>query len=305
MASASAGDASWKGRDVLAVDDFSDEMLRAVFSAAVRMRDMVLARGGSDLLKGRILANVFFEPSTRTMSSFDAGMKRLGGQVISVSEVTSSAKKGESIEDTVRCLECYCDALVVRHPEVGTLARAAAAASKPVINAGDGVGEHPTQALLDLFTMATAAVGQAPSTPAAGPSIATPASASSASDTPATTTPASATSAAAGPATAAATPASAAASVVDCLGGKTLTLLGDLKHGRTTHSIALLCSRLARPPRLVFVSPAELAMPDTICAQPLCCSRVLALRRYRRTAGHLYPLKRYKTTSRTSRAHHA
>jgi aspartate carbamoyltransferase len=224
---ASAGDASWKGRHVLAVDDFSDEMLRAIFLAAVRMREMVLARGCSDLLKGRILANIFYEPSTRTMCSFDAAMKRLGGQVISVSEATSSAKKGETIEDTVRCLECYCDALVIRHPEVGTLARAAAAAAKPVINAGDGVGEHPTQALLDLFTMATAVVGSAPATPAAG-----------------------------------------AESTVDCLGGKTLTLLGDLKHGRTTHSLALLCSLLARPPRLVFVSPAELAMPAPICAQP-------------------------------------
>jgi len=221
---ASVGDASWKGRDVLAVDDFSDEMLRAVFSAAVRMREMVLARGASDLLKGRILANVFYEPSTRTMSSFDAAMKRLGGQVISVSEATSSAKKGETIEDTVRCLECYCDALVLRHPEEGTLGRAAAAAAKPVINAGDGVGEHPTQALLDLFTMATAAVGPAPATPATN-----------------------------------------AQSPVDCLGGKTLTLLGDLKHGRTTHSLALLCSRLARPPRLVLVSPAELSMPASIC----------------------------------------
>eukprot|EP00962_Isochrysis_galbana_P010490 scaffold2899_cov106-Isochrysis_galbana.AAC.7 len=154
-------------------------------------------------------------------------MKRLGGQVISVSEATSSAKKGETIEDTVRCLECYCDALVLRHPEEGTLGRAAAAAAKPVINAGDGVGEHPTQALLDLFTMATAAVGPAPATPATN-----------------------------------------AQSPVDCLGGKTLTLLGDLKHGRTTHSLALLCSRLARPPRLVLVSPAELSMPASICAQP-------------------------------------
>jgi len=225
-ATSAADSSSWLGRDVLAVDDLSDGMLRAVFDAAVRMRAMVEARGDSEVLKGRILANVFYEPSTRTMCSFDAAMKRLGGQVISVSESTSSAKKGETIEDTVRCLECYCDALVLRHPQVGTLAKAAAAASKPVINAGDGVGEHPTQALLDLFTMATAAVAGAPA----------PGGAASADDSP-----------------------------VSCLGGKTLTLLGDLKHGRTTHSLALLCSKLANPPKLLFVSPAELAMPAGIC----------------------------------------
>eukprot|EP00967_Tisochrysis_lutea_P086712 scaffold122299_cov37-Tisochrysis_lutea.AAC.3 len=225
MGSLSA-DASWCGRDVLAVDDLSDAMLGELFRTASRMRAMVASRGSTDALKGRVLANVFYEPSTRTMCSFDAAMKRLGGEVISVSESTSSAKKGETIEDTVRCLECYCDALVMRHPQVGTLAKAAAAASKPVINAGDGVGEHPTQALLDLFTMATATVDGA------------------------------------------AAPAAADQSPLDCLAGKTLTLLGDLKHGRTTHSLALLCSRLARPPKLIFVSPAELAMPAAIC-EPL------------------------------------
>ena len=143
----------WKGTHVLAVAQFDDAMLLELFDVARRMKAMVAAKGKSDVLRGKVLANVFYEPSTRTMCSFDAAMKRLGGDVLSVSESSSSAKKGETIEDTVRCLQCYCDVLVLRHPQVGTAAKAAAAAQKPVLNAGDGVGEHPTQALLDLFTI--------------------------------------------------------------------------------------------------------------------------------------------------------
>ena len=143
----------WKGAHVLAVAQFDDAMLLELFDVARRMKAMVKAKGKSDVLHGKVLANVFYEPSTRTMCSFDAAMKRLGGDVLSVSESSSSAKKGETIEDTVRCLQCYCDVLVLRHPQVGTAAKAAAAAQKPVLNAGDGVGEHPTQALLDLFTI--------------------------------------------------------------------------------------------------------------------------------------------------------
>ena len=141
---------SWKGTHVLAVAQFDDAMLLDLFDVARRMKAMVAAKGKSDVLRGKVLANVFYEPSTRTMCSFDAAMKRLGGDVLSVSESSSSAKKGETIEDTVRCLQCYCDVLVLRHPQVGTAAKAAAAAQKPVLNAGDGVGEHPTQALLAL-----------------------------------------------------------------------------------------------------------------------------------------------------------
>ena len=143
----------WKGAHVLAVAQFDDAMLLELFDVARRMKAMVKAKGKSDVLHGKVLANVFYEPSTRTMCSFDAAMKRLGGDVLSVSESSSSAKKGETIEDTVRCLQRYCDVLVLRHPQVGTVAKAAAAAQKPVLNAGDGVGEHPTQALLDLFTI--------------------------------------------------------------------------------------------------------------------------------------------------------
>ncbi len=106
-------------------------------------------------LSGRLLATVFYEPSTRTRFSFEAAMHRLGGQVLSAENATraSSAAKGESLEDAIRVISGYVDGIVVRHPEVGTAERAAAAATVPVINAGDGPGHHPTQALLDLFTI--------------------------------------------------------------------------------------------------------------------------------------------------------
>merc|ERR1711897_73958 len=114
---------------------------------------MVAANGGDESLKGKVLATVFYEPSTRTNCSFQAAMLRLGGKVITVNESSSSVAKGETLEDTVRCLECYCDAVVLRHPRAGAAAEAASAMRKPLLNAGDGVGEHPTQALLDLFTI--------------------------------------------------------------------------------------------------------------------------------------------------------
>ncbi|GAI56435.1 unnamed protein product, partial [marine sediment metagenome] len=108
------------------------------------------------MLKGHVLANLFYEPSTRTSSSFIAAMVRLGGSVIPIHGVQySSVSKGESLPDTVRTLECYADVIVLRHPEVGASEVAARYASKPVISAGDGVGEHPTQGLLDIYTIYT------------------------------------------------------------------------------------------------------------------------------------------------------
>lgn len=108
-----------------------------------------------DRLRGRLLATVFYEPSTRTRFSFEAAMHRLGGQVLSAESAgkTSSSAKGESLEDAVRIISGYADALVIRHPEIGAAGRAAQAAQVPVINAGDGAGQHPTQALLDLYTI--------------------------------------------------------------------------------------------------------------------------------------------------------
>ena len=118
------------------------------------MRILVERFGSADLLQGKILANLFYEPSTRTSSSFMAAMLRLGGQIIPINNVQySSVTKGESLPDTVRTLESYADVIVLRHPESGSAATAAHYASKPVINAGDGVGEHPTQALLDHFSI--------------------------------------------------------------------------------------------------------------------------------------------------------
>ncbi len=146
--------APFYGKDILSVKQFSRNDLEYIFGVAHEMREMVSRVGTFDLLKGKIIANLFYEPSTRTSSSFTSAMERLGGSVIPINEVRySSVSKGESLPDTVRTLECYADVIVLRHPEVGASALAARYARKPIINAGDGVGEHPTQALLDLFTI--------------------------------------------------------------------------------------------------------------------------------------------------------
>jgi aspartate carbamoyltransferase len=195
--------APWYGKDIISVKQFDREALEYIFAVAHEMHDMVDHIGTFDLLKGKILANLFYEPSTRTSSSFTAAMERLGGSVIPINEVKySSVAKGESLPDTVRTLECYADVIVLRHPEVGSAAIAANAARKPVINAGDGIGEHPTQALLDAFTIREE---------------------------------------------------------IGHLDGLTVTLLGDLKHGRTVHSLARLLSLYKV--KINYVSPDILRMP--------------------------------------------
>ncbi len=143
------------GQDILSVDQFDRDKLSFIFSRAREMREMVQRVGGADLLKGYVLACLFYEPSTRTSSSFIAAMERLGGSVIPITQGVqfSSVSKGETLADTVRTLEQYADAIVLRHPEIGSAKLAADYASVPVLNAGDGPGEHPTQALLDLFTI--------------------------------------------------------------------------------------------------------------------------------------------------------
>jgi aspartate carbamoyltransferase len=197
------------GQDILSVAQFSRADLEYIFGVAEAMRTMVAHIGTFDLLKGKILANLFYEPSTRTSSSFLAAMERLGGSVIPINEVRySSVSKGESLPDTVRTLECYADVIVLRHPETGSAAIAAAAARKPIINAGDGIGEHPTQALLDLFTIREE-LGQ--------------------------------------------------------IDGLTVTMLGDLKYGRTVHSLAKLLALFAV--RVNYVSPEILRMPAALVAQ--------------------------------------
>lgn len=143
------------GQDIISVEQFDREKLSYVFSRAREMRAMVERVGATDLLKGRVLACLFYEPSTRTSASFIAAMERLGGSVIPITQGVqfSSVSKGETLADTVRTLEQYADVIVLRHPEIGSAQLAADYATRPVINAGDGAGEHPTQALLDLFTI--------------------------------------------------------------------------------------------------------------------------------------------------------
>jgi len=139
-------------RHVVEVSQFDRADIERLFDAADQMR--ALPRNARPLA-GRILATLFYEPSTRTRLSFESAMMRLGGQVISTENARefSSAIKGETIEDTVRIVASYADAIVIRHHEQGAAKRAARVATVPIINGGDGPGEHPTQALLDLYTI--------------------------------------------------------------------------------------------------------------------------------------------------------
>jgi aspartate carbamoyltransferase catalytic subunit len=202
-------DAPFYFKDILSVKQFTRKDLDYIFAVAHEMAEMVRRVGTFDLLKGKILANLFYEPSTRTSASFTSAMERLGGSVIPINEVRySSVSKGESLPDTVRTLERYADVIVLRHPEVGSVALAAKYTEKPIINAGDGIGEHPTQALLDLFTILEE-MGK-----------------------------------------------------VD---GLTITMLGDLKYGRTVHSLARLLTLY--DVKLNYVSPAILSMPEEVIAE--------------------------------------
>jgi aspartate carbamoyltransferase catalytic subunit len=137
---------------IVEVSQFGRSDLEAIFHHAEFMR--ALPRPSSRL-SGRILATIFYEPSTRTRLSFESAMLRLGGSVITTENARefSSAIKGETVEDTIRIVEGYADAIVIRHYEQGAAARAAAVSAVPILNAGDGPGEHPTQALLDLYTI--------------------------------------------------------------------------------------------------------------------------------------------------------
>jgi len=194
------------GQDIISVSQFDRTKLDYILGVGNEMKILVERFGSADLLQGKILANLFYEPSTRTSSSFMAAMLRLGGQVIPINNVQySSVTKGESLPDTVRTLESYSDIIVIRHPEVGSAATAAHYASKPVINAGDGVGEHPTQALLDLYTIVEA-LGE--------------------------------------------------------VGGLKVAMVGDLKFGRTVHSLTKLLVNY--PVEFTFVSPEILRMPKDV-----------------------------------------
>lgn len=142
----------FKGRDIISLKDFSREEIDYVLEMARAMEPM--ARTGSDSLRGKILATLFFEPSTRTRLSFESAMHRLGGSAIGFAEAEiASVKKGENLADTMRVVESYADVIVVRHPLEGAARLAAEFAGVPVINGGSGAEEHPTQALLDLYTI--------------------------------------------------------------------------------------------------------------------------------------------------------
>lgn len=198
------------GMNILSVDQFDKQLINYIFARAREMREMVERVGAADLVKGNVLACIFYEPSTRTSSSFISAMERLGGSVIPITSGVqfSSVSKGETLQDTMRTLEQYADVIVLRHPQIGAAQSAAAAASVPVINAGDGAGEHPTQALLDLFTIQEE---------------------------------------------------------LGTLDGLTVSMVGDLRFGRTVHSLSKLLSMY--DVKLRLVSPEILRLPLTIMNQ--------------------------------------
>ncbi|TMC16065.1 MAG: aspartate carbamoyltransferase, partial [Chloroflexi bacterium] len=144
------------GKDIISLDQFSAQDLYRVFDLTQEMKWIATNNVPSQTLAGMVVSLLFFEPSSRTFSSFAAAVKRLGGQTLDVlnPETAASIYKGETFEDTIRVLEAYSDALVLRHPMAGTASIAAEAAEFiPIVNAGDGANEHPTQTLLDLYTV--------------------------------------------------------------------------------------------------------------------------------------------------------
>ena len=196
------------GKDILRTDTLSDEELDLILSTASRLESVLKAGGRLTNMDGQVLATLFFEPSTRTRLSFEAAMLRLGGQVITMADPkTSSAAKGESLADSMLTVEGYADVIVIRHPRKGSAQEAADAVAVPVINAGDGAGQHPTQALLDVYTIQKEK---------------------------------------------------------GSLEALTVALTGDLKHGRTVHSLVYLLARFGV--RLLFVSPSGLELPVEITA---------------------------------------
>lgn len=139
----------FKDRCIVSMRDFSKETICRVLEVSERFEEY-----NGDLLKGKVLASLFFEPSTRTRLSFDSAMKRLGGTVIGFADSKgTSAEKGESLVDTIKVVEGYCDAIVIRHPLEGAARLAAESTQLPVVNGGDGSNQHPTQTFLDMYTI--------------------------------------------------------------------------------------------------------------------------------------------------------
>ena len=197
---------NFKHRDIISIKDFSKEEIEYILEYAKRMIPYAKAEKHTTLLKQHILATLFFEPSTRTRLSFESAMQRLGGSTIGFSDPSgTSQKKGESLADTIRMADSYSDAIVIRHPQEGAARLAAEFSDVPILNAGDGAGQHPTQCLLDLFTILTEKKK---------------------------------------------------------IKGNNVVLLGDLKYGRTVHSLAYALSLFQA--NLTFVSPETLKMPKEV-----------------------------------------
>ncbi len=146
---------NFSGKDVISVDNWSRDDLDLLFEKTNEMKKLVEEKGGDLRLKGKMMSALFYEPSSRTYSSFITSMQRLGGGIIPLSGMSNtSVAKGETLKDTVRVFSAYSDVLDIRHPDAGSLKLAAEYAPKPVINAGEGaIGEHPTQAFIDLYTI--------------------------------------------------------------------------------------------------------------------------------------------------------
>lgn len=196
----------FRGRHIVTIKDLSKEDITTILDRTERMLPVAAGEERHTPLEGRILGTLFFEPSTRTRLSFESAMQRLGGGVIGFADPGgSSVAKGETLADTIRMASTYADALVLRHPLEGSARFASEHSSVPIINAGDGAGQHPTQTLLDLFTIRQAK-GK--------------------------------------------------------IGGNTVLMLGDLKYGRTVHSLAHALAMFGAD--LIFVAPDGLGMPGEI-----------------------------------------
>ncbi len=186
-------------KDIISINDFSKDELLYLLSLSRRMEK----RASPTLLKGKILASLFFEPSTRTRMSFASAMERQGGEVVGFSTADStSIRKGETLWDTIKMTEKYSDIMVIRHPQEGSARLAAEASTKPIINAGDGANQHPTQTILDLYTIQK---------------------------------------------------------VKGTLEGLKIGMLGDLKYGRTVHSLVIALSHFNC--EFTFIAPDALQMP--------------------------------------------
>ncbi len=196
----------FKGADLLSTKNLSKDDLLTIQEAAKKYLPVAKKEQTSNVLDGKILAALFYEPSTRTRMSFETAMLRLGGKCISVVGMdNSSLAKGETLHDTAKVIENFADVIAVRHSQPGSAKEVADAAGIPVLNSGDGAGEHPTQALLDVFTMLQEK-GK--------------------------------------------------------LDGLTIALVGDLRYGRTVHSLSYLLSHFKV--NLMLVSPDQLKMPEEI-----------------------------------------